>query len=171
MHIPAAVNEIILQPGDFYFGGRDTRVRTFLGSCVSIVMWHERLRIGGMCHYLLPSRRGAAEDGLDGRYANEAMEMFMRAICAAGTRPVDYHVKIFGGGNMFPRHQKSGIGIDVPAENITAARELIDHYGLNLLAEHLGGAGHRQIIFDIGSGDIWMRRTALDRTDSVKVTP
>src|SRR3569623_1674407 len=138
MHKSTSANEIILQPGDFYFGGRDTRVRTFLGSCVSIVMWHERLRIGGMCHYLLPSRRGAAEDGLDGRYADEAMEMFMRAICAAGTRPVEYHVKIFGGGNKYPSHLISVFVIDVPAEYFTAARELIDHFGLYLLAEHLG---------------------------------
>ena len=59
---PAARNviEIFLQPGDFYFGDRDTRIRTLLGSCVSITMWHPRLHVGGMCHFMLPERGLAA---------------------------------------------------------------------------------------------------------------
>ncbi|MBL8511280.1 MAG: chemotaxis protein CheD, partial [Betaproteobacteria bacterium] len=50
------VMDIFLQPGEFYFGDADTRIRTLLGSCVSITMWHPTRRIGGMCHYMLPTR-------------------------------------------------------------------------------------------------------------------
>ena len=48
MKKPDHVIEIFLQPGDFYFGGADTRIRTILGSCVSITMWHPTRLIGGM---------------------------------------------------------------------------------------------------------------------------
>ncbi len=48
--------EVFLQPGELYFGDGRTRVRTLLGSCVAIAVWHPRLRIGGLCHYMLPSR-------------------------------------------------------------------------------------------------------------------
>ena len=48
--------EIFLQPGEFYFGEGKTRIRTLLGSCVAITLWHPRLHIGGMSHYMLPSR-------------------------------------------------------------------------------------------------------------------
>ena len=41
--------EIFLQPGDFYFGDENTRLRSLLGSCVSITMWHPTKLIGGMC--------------------------------------------------------------------------------------------------------------------------
>ena len=61
MRKPPHVIEIFLQPGDFYFGDKDTRIRTILGSCVSITLWHPTRLIGGMCHFLLPFR-GAHQD-------------------------------------------------------------------------------------------------------------
>lgn len=161
--------DIFLQPGEFYFGDRHTRIRTLLGSCVSIVMWHRQRLIGGMCHYVLPSRHGPADGTLDGRYAEEAMELFMREIRLARTRPEDYEVKLFGGGNMFPQHKKRAGCTDVPTKNVTAARALIERYSLKLMAENLGGEGHRHIIFDIGSGDTWMRRAETDHPNSEKV--
>jgi len=49
-------HEIVLHPGDWWFGGGDTRARTVLGSCIAITLWHPQLRVGGMCHYMLPQR-------------------------------------------------------------------------------------------------------------------
>ena len=48
---------VFLHPGECYFGGGPTRIATLLGSCVSITVWHPRLLVGGMCHYMLPSRQ------------------------------------------------------------------------------------------------------------------
>lgn len=62
--------------GRYIFGDSHTRVRTLLGSCVAIVVWHPQRKIGGMCHYVLPNRKAVAGRPLDGRYANEAMEIF-----------------------------------------------------------------------------------------------
>src|SRR5439155_18563598 len=50
MRKPTAYLEIFLQPGEWYFGDADTRIRTLLGSCVAITMWHPRRCLGGMCH-------------------------------------------------------------------------------------------------------------------------
>jgi chemotaxis protein CheD len=161
MKKPANVREIYLQPGQFHFGERNTRIRTILGSCVSIVMWHEKHLIGGMCHYILPKRNRSILDKPDGRYAEEAIELFMARIHTANTRSRDYQVKIFGGGNMFPQYTKRGKCADVPCQNVIAARTLIKRYGLNLVGEHLGGAGHRQIYFDIWNGHVWMRRVEI----------
>ena len=161
MKRPANTHEIYLQPGEFHFGERYTRIRTILGSCVSIVMWNENRLIGGMCHYILPNRNRPVHDKLDGRYAEEAMELFMTKIRATNTRPRDYQVKIFGGGNMFPQYKRQGKCVDVPCQNVIAARALIKRYGLNLVSENLGGAGHRQVIFDIWNGHVWMRRVEI----------
>ena len=55
MRKPKGVIEVFLQPGELYFGDRYTRLRTLLGSCVSIVLWHREALLGGMCHYMLLS--------------------------------------------------------------------------------------------------------------------
>jgi chemotaxis protein CheD len=160
-----ANNEVVLQIGDFYFGGGRTRVRTLLGSCVAIVLWHPRLRIGGMCHYLLP-RRGTTDVALrasEGHYAEGALRLFRRELDRTRTLPQEYVAKMFGGGCMF--HRTASGATDpladehgVAVQNIQVGRDLLQQYGFTLTAEQLGGLGSRMVVFDIWSGDVWIRR-------------
>jgi chemotaxis protein CheD len=159
---PAFNIDIFLQPGEFFFGDRETRIRTLLGSCVAITLWHPRLLIGGMCHYMLDGKRVRDRGAeLNGRYADDALLMFMRELNNSGTKPAEYQVKMFGGGDQFPGRVKSE-KITVPDNNILAGRALLTHYGFNLSAEHLGGTGHRNVIFELWSGHVWMRHVAQE---------
>jgi chemotaxis protein CheD len=75
---------VFLHPGEFYFGGGPTRIATLLGSCVSITVWHPRLLVGGMCHYMLPNRQRPPQAALCGRYGDEAMEWLLARIRDTG---------------------------------------------------------------------------------------
>jgi chemotaxis protein CheD len=168
MHKPPHVIEIFLQPGDLYFGDRDTRIRTVLGSCVSLTFWHPGLLVGGMCHYMLPNRtlekRAIGTNMPDGRYADEAIEMLVKEINAVGAPHREYQVKLFGGGNMFP--ERSNPASHVGMKNVEAARELVRRRNFNCVAEHLGGDGHRNVIFDIWSGHVWVKHAAIARPEA-----
>jgi chemotaxis protein CheD len=154
---PADALEIFLQPGEFYFGDGVTRIRTLLGSCVAVTFWHPRLRAGGMSHCMLPERpRRARGEALDGRYADDAMLLALAEIVRAGTRPAEYQVKIFGGGRMFPSANASHV--DIAQRNVEAARALVRCHGFLAGAEDLGGEGHRNVILDLWSGDVWLKR-------------
>ncbi|WP_136415258.1 MULTISPECIES: chemotaxis protein CheD [Oxalobacteraceae] len=166
MKAPEHATEIYLQPGEVRFGDRHTRIRTLLGSCVSLTVWHPRLLIGGMCHYMLPTRSGEARgEVLNGCYGDEAVDLLLREIRAVGTRPDEYQVKMFGGGNMFPGMNRSRNCGDVPFNNVGAGRALVRRYGFRLAGEHLGGTGHRTIIFDIWSGDVWLKHRQTQETN------
>jgi chemotaxis protein CheD len=170
MHKPAHVVEIFLQPGDLYFGNQDNRIRTVLGSCVSLTFWHPNLLVGGMCHYMLPNRsqerRKAGDLPLDGRYADEAIEKMTGDINTVGVPHREYEVKLFGGGNMFPERSNpvSNVGI----KNVDTARQLVKKHGFNCVAEHLGGEGHRNIIFDIWSGHVWVKHAVIARKEVIQ---
>ena len=183
MKTPKDILEIYLQPGEFYFGDEKTRIRTLLGSCVAITVWHPALNIGGMCHYMLPQdkrketaavrsgglperrNKPASSMGLDGRYAEDAMQMFLREIHLARTLPADYQVKLFGGGKMFKDSSNPRQPPSVPQQNIDIAHALIKGYGFKLAAQDLGGEGHRNIIFDLWSGDVWVRKAKEELLD------
>src|SRR5664279_2782258 len=112
MEAAADVREVYLQPGDFCFGEGMLRISTVLGSCVSIVLWHPSLAHGGMCHYMLPSRnqqRGSLP--LNGKYGDEAMELFMQELKKRHTVPGQYLVNVYGGGNMFTEPSPKGMDI------------------------------------------------------------
>lgn len=161
---PGFYIDIFLQPGEFYFGDSDTRIRTILGSCVAITFWHPKMRIGGMCHYMLPKNHRQHHKHphhkqhpheLDGKYAEDAIQMFMHEIKKSHTKTSDYEVKMFGGGNQFPDQDNSVF--TVSDKNVMLGHSLLDEYGFTLKSEHLGGIGHRNIMFDLWSGDVWVK--------------
>jgi chemotaxis protein CheD len=160
---PLAHSEVFLQPGELYFGDGKTRIRTLLGSCVSVTLWHPRAKVGGMCHYMMPTRPGRQDErqqapGLDGRYADEALALLVEHIQVRGLTPQKFQAKLFGGGRQFQTQGRDGV-FDVPERNVQAGIDLLEALGIPVLATHLGGSGHRQVLLDLWSGQVWMRHS------------
>lgn len=149
------MQQVFLNPGDFWFGEGPVHVRTLLGSCVSIVMWHPLRRVGGMCHIMLPCRSQPGSAPLDGRYADEAMQLFVQESQKYRVRLSEMQVKLFGGGNMFPAHAIA-FSPTIGERNVDVARELLAAQGLTVCAEHVGGHGHRRVVFDVLNGDVYV---------------
>ena len=165
--------DVVLNTGEFHFTHEPIRISTVLGSCVAFTAWHPYRRIGGLCHYLLPV--GPAPDGMNrsprGMYALGAAGLFEDAFRSAGTHVGEYVIKMFGGGNMFP--QQLGERVcefvcapdapptacrDVACKNVTQGREIFESRGFAIQVEDVGGVGSRQLIFDVATGDVWVRR-------------
>jgi chemotaxis protein CheD len=160
MHRIEGLIDIFLQPGEFFVADAEYQMRTMLGSCVSITLWHPFKRVGAMSHFLLPTR-GATDrsPGLDARYGDEALELMLAELRQMGVAPSQCQGKVFGGGNMFPDHFRSGV-MNVGQRNGEAALELLNHHGVPIVSESLFGIGHRQIIFDVRNGDVWCHQVA-----------
>lgn len=153
----APSSTVFLQPGEYFVGDASYRIRTLLGSCVSITLWHPVRRIGAMSHFLLPSRGLLPVNKLDGRYGDEAMLILLQALAGRYIAPTECVAKIFGGGNMFPAQTRDKVA-PVGLANGTAARALLQAHQVPVLSESLFGVGHRQIIFDVSNGNVWARQ-------------
>ena len=154
--------DVFLQPGDYFVGDASHRIRTLLGSCVSVTLWSPQLRIGAMSHFLLASRGGRTSDAadpasLDARYGDEALRLMLQELKRKKLLASQCHAKIFGGGDMFPAHKTSG-ALAIGRRNGEAARSLLQARGIEVVSESLFGAGHRQIVFDVASGHVWSRQ-------------
>ncbi len=149
--------DVLLQPGDCYFGGAHTRVRTLLGSCVAIAMWHPQKRIGGLSHCLLPQRDTRVCVAPDGRFVDESLLWLIREAVRADTNPADYRIKVFGGGDMFASLRGQGRA-RIGRMNSTMAVGVICGLGLTIAARDVGGCGHRSLIFSIATGHVWVRK-------------
>lgn len=140
-------------------------MRTLLGSCVSVTLWHPQRRIGGMCHFMLPGRHRNAHHRdahhLDGRYAEDALQWLASQVRAWDTEPAEYETKAFGGGRMNQIGRPSSV--DIAGHNVASARRLIAAHDFRLKGEHLAGHGHRSILFDLDSGAVWVKHVAPRR--------
>ncbi len=152
----SATCEVVLQPGEFFVGDRKHRVRTLLGSCVSITLWHPRARIGAMSHYMLAQRGINDRDiALNARYGEEALTLMIEQLARLGVAAASCQAKVFGGGEMFMSQPRSPT---VGRRNGDAARALLRERGIVLTAASMFGVGHRNIIFNVDTGDVWSRQ-------------
>jgi chemotaxis protein CheD len=146
----------LIHPGDLGSGCQGEVFATLLGSCVAITLWHRRRHCGSICHFIFAAGAGAlgADGAPDARYGRAAFGRMRQGLLRAGVLLAECDAKIFGGGRMFalasPAH-------DVGANNIALARSMLAEVGLPLLAEHVGGDGYRRLLFDVASGEVWIR--------------
>lgn len=156
---PTRGDQVFLLPGQWYFGHAGETVKTLLGSCVAITLWHPQRRIGGMCHFLLPNRRRRSDGRLDGRFGDEAMALLVREVEVAGTHTEDYEVHVFGGADTMPDQLKDKLNIG--ERNVERAWALIDAYGFQLQSVDVGGNEPRSLTMDLGNGEVVLKRGPL----------
>ncbi len=172
MNIASA--DVVVSTGGFHFSQEPIRISTLLGSCVAFTAWHPKRRIGGLCHYLLPVGPATALPVRTprGMYALGAAELFNEAFLAAGSHVSEYVIKMFGGGNMFPQQTSERrceficmpqspptACRDVGCKNVLQGRFIFESRGFVIHVEDVGGVGSRQLLFDVGTGDVWVKRT------------
>lgn len=159
---PDFVLDVFLQPGEFFWGDATTRIRTILGSCVAICLWHPELCVGGMSHSILPRRKPDAEirKGEEARYVSDSIDLFIKNIKKTGTNPSEYQVKVFGGGSFFADGESDR---SVGSMNVATARELLEMRGFKILKEHLGGMQGRNVLFHLWNGEVWMKRITINK--------
>jgi len=149
-------DHLTLMPGQMHFGGQVASLRTLLGSCLAVTLWHPERKLGGMCHFLLPTRTRTPSEPLDGRYGDEALEAMVRLLRATGTDPKDYHAHLYGGADTMP--EGSALKFNVGERNIEQGFNLVDRYGFQIQGVDVGEDVPRTVVLTLSSGDVDMRR-------------
>ena len=149
--------EVFLHPGQFYFSNCDDHIGTLLGSCIAICLWHPILKIGGMCHFVLPSQHGPKSAALNGRYAVDAMEMFRQSVRKHNTTMQEYHGLIYGGGNVvaaLANSDEDSIGM----RNAGVAMELLAADKVAIMVVDVGETWSRRISFKVSTGEVEVKK-------------
>lgn len=182
---PILVTDKFLQPGGFFWGNANFRIKTLLGSCVALTLWHPTLKIGGMCHIMLPEKASDTRSIIDlnGKYAEDAVLLFLQEIKKTNKDISEFHGKLFGGSNMFTVQERiKNIEImqdksssdyllrrninEIGLKNIAKIKSLLSEYKFNIISESVGGITHRKIFFNIWNGEVWMDMKEADRIKS-----
>ena len=148
--------DLTLLAGQLYVGTTARSVRTLLGSCVAVALWCPRYRVGGLCHYLLPSRKHQQGDPLDGRFAEEALHLMVYLMHCYGARPSECEAHLHGGADTMP--EVGGARFNVGERNIEHGWKLIEHHGFQLVNVDVGDHVPRHVSMDLQSGEVSVRR-------------
>jgi chemotaxis protein CheD len=152
-----------LYPGMLFAEPEPHRITTVLGSCVSVCLFDPVRQMGGINHYMLPFWNG---EGLSTpRYGNIAIDSLIDRLLGFGCLVTRLQAKIFGGATMWDnadRFMSIGIG------NIDLAQRILEQYGIQVVANDLGGGASRKIIFFSGTGEVLLRRQTRTAQSQIK---
>jgi chemotaxis protein CheD len=129
-------------------------LRTILGSCVGICLYDSKLKIGGMCHIMLPSMK--EQTASVKKYADTAIPMMINEMKSRGADAGRMQAKIVGGARMFNVSENSMMG-EIGNNNITKVREVLGELAISIVSEDTGGNYGRTIDFYLDSGMIKIR--------------
>ncbi|MFW5775256.1 MAG: chemotaxis protein CheD, partial [Chitinivibrionales bacterium] len=110
-------------------------------------LWCERLRCGGMNHFMYP--RADDAKSATPRYGNASMTALVRLMDEEGCERREIVAQMFGGS--FP---KGARGRDIGEENISVARSFLRRHAIALVSQDVGGMLGRKILFDTQSGHV-----------------
>jgi len=132
--------------GEIGVAGDGAVLRTFVGSCVGLVLFDGRRRIAGLAHIVLPESHGVGEPC--GKYADTAIpEMIRRLDAVASGGPLRLAAKV-GGARMFA----FPAGLAIGDQNVAAVERILAARGIPLLSRDCGGDRGRRASFDVATG-------------------
>lgn len=117
-----------------------------LGSCIGVVLYHPRLRVGALGHVVLPDSSGRTGSGA--KFADQAVPAMVEELERQGANRAGLVARIAGGASMFGTPGPMQVGL-ANAEAVTRA---LGALGIRLRAQDVGGAKGRRASFDPATG-------------------
>ena len=125
---------VYLKPAELCITDKPSIVRTVLGSCLAITMFHPHRRISAICHALLPQpEQHSAEDGAPTnrlKYVNSVIPEMLAKLHEYGIEPDEIEVKMFGGADMLTSQGERRNNQPVGRLNILKAMNVLEKHGL-----------------------------------------
>jgi len=122
-------------------------LRTFVGSCVALVLHAGPQRCAGVAHVMLPSSSGQGSP--PGKYADTAVVETLRLLRElTGEQNLSCTAKLVGGAAMFAFQSSIPIG----EQNVLALEKILGDLGIPITGRLCGGRHGRRLMVDVATG-------------------
>ncbi|NLC38801.1 MAG: chemotaxis protein CheD [Clostridia bacterium] len=161
MSADKTIEEIKVGIADWKVAREPMRMITLgLGSCVGIALWDPYEKIGGLAHIMLPDSRQFSDKSKPAKYADLAIPDMLAEMLRRGARRNAITAKIAGGAQMFSFPDKSISTLNIGQRNVEMTIQVLRSLNIPLKGRHTGRNYGRIMIFDLSSGDVYIRSIA-----------
>ncbi|MBI4378185.1 MAG: chemotaxis protein CheD [Nitrospinae bacterium] len=136
-----------------------------LGSCVAVMLYDSKIKIGGLAHVMLPNSNhinyNNSHISFPYQSADTAIETLLKEMKRMAPLTKNIVARMAGGARMFSHYEGLIAGIGV--QNIMSIRELLRRERIPLISEDTGGDHGRSVEFHLDSGSVIVK--AIGRED------
>lgn len=154
--------EYFLNSGEVLFSKEGCTVRTVLGSCVGVAVYDPVLKIGGLCHYLLPT----SPDGPPStRYGDVALPYLVQRFLRAGSRITDLEAWISGGALLLDSQEIFFVG----EQNAEFAEQWLADRAIRVVSNQTRGDRGRKVVFHTRTGQFHAKELSTHAERTVRL--
>ena len=122
-----------------------------LGSCVAVTLFDREKKIGGMIHFMLPSKVFSKAFFNPYKYCDTGLSNLIMEMEQLGSKKYRMEAKLVGGANMFSVFIKN-IEESIGYRNIEMAKKVLRENRIPVLAEDTGSDYSRSVEFTVKTG-------------------
>ncbi len=135
-----------IRMGEMAVAINDGVLRTLLGSCIGVVLYDRKHKVGGVAHVVLPESRGKTDR--PGKFVDTAIPALMRDMKKLAGGAIEPTARIAGGANMFATEVVETVG----TQNIEACELSLEALRIPIVGRHCGGIQGRRVSLDTATG-------------------
>jgi len=119
-----------------------------IGSCIVVVAYDSKAKMGGMAHIMLPGY--APEQYLEKtKYTSNGIEQMLSQMLESGSDIDDVEVCLVGAGNVLQKEDDT-----ICDDNIKSVTMILEEKSIPVGASVLGGYKRKSVLLDIETGSI-----------------
>ncbi|EKJ86817.1 chemotaxis protein CheD [Leptospira meyeri] len=145
--------KVYLNIGEAYFTSGIYEIRTILGSCVSVCLFHERTKHSAINHILLPGSLGKLEEKQSLRYGITSMELLINEFVKLNIPRNELKAKIFGGSQTLKLTTNNA-----GPKNIMFVKDFLQTEKIPIISEDTGGELYRKLVFHTDNYDVFITK-------------
>lgn len=128
-----------MKPAELFVSRNPIEITTILGTCVSVCLFDPIKVIGGINHYMLPSRNGNEKASL--KYGDVSIDVLIKKMVGLGANENSIVAKVFGGLEVSDSIFRIG------SRNIELATQMLKARNIKIINMDVGGKKSRKIRF------------------------
>jgi putative nucleotidyltransferase with HDIG domain len=125
--------------GSFEVGNTESRLlQAFLGTCVGVAVFDDKVGVGGLIHLLLPEPVSAGSVDQPEKYATTGMPVFLKQLMDLGASRENMRAVIAGGALVGPLTSQD-MNLDIGGRTAEKALSALKQEGITVVRSETGG--------------------------------
>ncbi|MCP5512664.1 MAG: chemotaxis protein CheD [Leptospiraceae bacterium] len=145
--------DIIVKQCDYKIGTAPDKLITYnLSTCVAVALYDPKLKIGGLCHYLLPNDEGFSRRLTVNTFGNLNLRNMLDDLLIKGSQASQLIAKVFGGCSTL-EHMGADV-FDIGYLNSQTAFKFLYEEKIRIKSRDVGGTSYRTVSFNLDTGRV-----------------
>ncbi len=149
---------IFLNVSEIHITNENEKIKTILGSCVSVVIFVPRLKLSAICHARLPQGKYTPSKKSGCCYVDGSILYMINELLKRGASENEFVIKAFGGAQIvFKNIEKNVASKSIGQQNVAMIKTVLAERGLVLSSYDLGGHSGRKLIYNTHKNDVLIK--------------